>query len=74
MADEERPTADVEQYRSPNRGGLGRRTGEHRWRVRSSNGRVLTIASEGYHNREDMLAAMRLTRDALARADLGDTF
>ncbi len=39
---------------------------QHRWRVRSTgNSEILSMASEGYANEAEMIAAMRLTHEAL---------
>lgn len=36
------------------------RGGQHRWRMRAANGRIIAASSEGYRNREDMLAALQM--------------
>lgn len=42
------------------------RRGEHRWRLRAANGRIVATSSEGYRDRADMEAAIRLVRGCRA--------
>jgi uncharacterized protein YegP (UPF0339 family) len=39
-------------------------TGEHRWRCRATNGRIVATSGEGYGNKQDML-------DTIANLQLG---
>lgn len=32
--------------------------GEHRWRRMASNGKILAVSSEGYHNEDEAVSAM----------------
>lgn len=50
------------------RGIRGRR---HYFRVRASNGEPIA-QSEGYHNRADMMATIRLLRSSLSKAEIVD--
>lgn len=43
-------------------------TKEHRWRIVSTNGRIIASASEGYANLADLWNSVRVVRDALGVA------
>lgn len=36
------------------------RGGQWRWRMKATNGQIIAVSSEGYHNKEDMLTALQM--------------
>lgn len=36
--------------------------GEFRWRLKSANGKIIAVSSEGYKNNKDMRKALKLVR------------
>lgn len=61
--------ARIEIYEQ--RRGWFRKRKEYRWRVRSSNGRILAASTEGYFNLGDLWHAVRETVKALSNATMG---
>jgi uncharacterized protein YegP (UPF0339 family) len=47
--------------------------GEYRWRLVAANGRNLADSGEGYRNKEDCLAAIRLVKEGAPKAPVEDT-
>lgn len=54
------------------RRGIVKRRLQYRWRVRATNGRILSVSSEGYNNLAEMRKAVQFTHDAMTDA-LGRT-
>lgn len=45
---------------------------EYRWRLRATNGRIIADSGEGYFNKSDCLAAIRLVEATSAATPVAD--
>jgi uncharacterized protein YegP (UPF0339 family) len=64
----ERSDMKLEIYEA--RRGLALRK-QWRWRVRAANGRIISMSSEGYNNRADLMRGIEITAQAIRQGQPG---